>query len=225
LALEDVKENIKERANAVLARAQESTAWMQIMEKYNELSPLMQKLALVGSVLVIILLLLIAPGTFYFSSQDYVEDFENKRNLIRELFHVSHDMGSMPPLSLPVSASDLESRARTSLTAKLQPEQIAAISSGNEGGVPKLPKDVNQAALTVSLSKLNLIQVLDIGHELQMLHPTARMIGLSVKANTTDQHYFDVIYKIVAFSAKPEEVKGPAGKDKKSRGKTAGGEK
>ena len=57
-----------------------------------------------------------------------------------------------------------------------------------------------------------------IGHELQNLQGpsgTARLTGLEIKASAADAKYFDVVYRVVAFSAKSEAA--ASGKDGKSK--------
>jgi hypothetical protein len=78
-----------------------------------------------------------------------------------------------------------------------------------------VPKSIQQVGLTVTLQKLNVTQMIDAGHALQGIHPLMKMIGIDVRASQENNHLFDVIYRLAAFSGKPEPVaptKGPNGK-------------
>jgi hypothetical protein len=217
MALQDVKDSLNEQIKALVSRARETDSYLRLNEKYLSLSPIAQKLSLIGAAIVCFLIVMAVPWTFYASSQSSIDDFESKRNVIRELFKVNREAAAIPLAPPPVTSAELSNMARQSLTtSRLLPEQIIGVteSSANVAGISK---SIDQSGIQVSLSKLNLKQIVDIGNELQNLqgpNGTARMMGLEVKANLSDSHYYDAIYKIVAFSAKPD-VPAPG----KSKGK------
>lgn len=216
MALQDVKDNLGEQVKAISSRVRETDGYLKINEKYLSLSPVGQKLSLIGAGLLGFLLVMAIPWAFYSGSQTSIEEFESKRNVIRELFKVNREAAALPLASPPVTASELSNMARKTLTsARLVPEQIVGVTEST-ANVAGISKSIDQAGIQVSVAKLNLKQIVDVGSELQNLQGptgTARMMGLEVKANLSDSRYYDAIYKIVAFSAKPEIV--PAGKGKK----------
>ncbi len=218
MALQDVRDNLREQLKGFASRIRETDGYLRLNEKYLSLSSNGQKLALVGSSVLGFLILMAVPWTFYEGSQSSIDDFESKRNIIRELFKVNREAAAIPLAPPPVTASELASTARQTLTsARLSPEQIIGVneSSANVAGISK---SIDQAGIQVSLSKLNLKQIVDIGNDLQNLqgpNGTARMMGLEVKANLSDSRYYDAIYKVVAFSAKPEALPASKSKGKK----------
>lgn len=204
MAFEDLRDNLREQARAIASRVQETSTWISLNEKYQGLSPVGQKASLVGGIFLAFLIVMAVPWMFYSDSQASMEEFESKRTVVRDLFRVTREAASIPPPPPAVTSGVLQNSAREALTAaRLQPEQITVVTE-SPITVAGVPKTVDQAGILVSLSKLNLKQVIDVGNELQNLHQMARMSGLEVKANTADPKYYDVIYKIVAFSAKPE---------------------
>ena len=204
MAFEDVKDSAKEQIKAVWGRVRETDAFLQINERYQSLSPSGQKAALAGAVLVGFLIVMAIPWTFYSSSQTSVTEYEEKRDLIRDLFKTNREAAGLPPAPMMVTAGELETKARQSLTgARLAPEQIVSVTE-SPANVAGIAKTIDQTGIAVSLTKLNLKQVLDIGNDLQNMQNTARMMGLEIKATAADVRYYDVVYKIVAFAAKPE---------------------
>ncbi len=204
MAFEDVKDNVKEQVKAIWARVRESDAYLQLNERYQSLSPNGQKAALAGGVAVAFLIVMAIPWTFYSGSKTSIEEYEAKRDVVRELFKVNREASGLPPAPPPIAASELESMARQTLTtARLVPEQIVSVTE-SPANVSGIAKTIDQTGIAVSLAKLNLKQIVEIGSELQGMQSTARMMGLEVKANAADSRYYDVVYKIVAFAAKPE---------------------
>jgi hypothetical protein len=211
MALDDVKDNLKEQAKAIWSRVRESDAYLQLSEKYQSLSPDGQKAALALSLVVGFLIVMAVPWSFYSSSQTSVEDYEVKRDLVRELFKVNRETAGLPPAPAPIGASELEGLARQNLSnARLVPEQIVGVTE-TPANVAGIAKTIEQTGIAVSLSKVNLKQIVDIGNDLQNMQSTARMMGLEIKASAADSRYYDVVYKIVAFAAKPDVApkKGP----------------
>jgi hypothetical protein len=200
MALDNVSDRINEIFSKITGRIQESSAWNQITEKYNSLSPIAQKLSLIGASFLVILILLAIPGTFYFSSQSNLSEYEDRQALIHQLFHVTHAAAALPPSPANISSLDLQAQARNSLSAAhLLPEQIISVTDFT-ASIAGVPKTLEQAGAIISLAKLNLKQMVDIGSDLQLIHPMARLIGVEVKALPKDTHRFDVTYKLVAYS-------------------------
>lgn len=211
---EDLKEQLREQFSTLWNRIQESSAWIQLSEKFNDLTPGAQKALLASASALLALMLLAFPWMFYSSSQTLVTEFEDNRRMIRELYRVSRATKTMP--SPPAAPGDLQNLVNGHLRSPelgLQPEQIRSVSPLDAQSVPGIPKALEKDGLTVSLGKLNLRQVVDVGHGLQTLHPSLKMTGLTVKASPEDHHYFDVEYQIVAVSLPPEPApKAPPGR-------------
>jgi hypothetical protein len=215
MALEDVKDNVRDQIKAIWGRIRETDAYLQLSEKYQSLSPTGQKLSMAGVIFVGFLLVMAVPYSFYSGSQSSIEEYEGKRDTVRQLFKVNREAAGLPPAPPPVTSNDLQTMARQQLTnARLAPDQIVGVNE-SPANVPGIAKTIDQAGVQVSLAKVNLKQIVDIGSDLQNMQNTARMMGLEIKASAADPHYYDVIYKIVAFSAKPEAL--PAGKKGKKK--------
>lgn len=199
--LDDIKENLREQFVQLAGSVKESSAFIQASERYQNLSPNGQKVALYGGAAVLVLLLLLIPWTFYSGSMDKISDYEDRRDNIRKLFQVSREASALPMEPPEITSSDLQNRVRNELqAAQLQPEQIGMINGIEGKTVKDVPASVSQAGVTVPVNMLNVTQLVDIGHKLQLVHPTAKMVGIDIKASAKDSHLFDVTYKIVAFS-------------------------
>jgi hypothetical protein len=218
---EDLKEQLSGlsvKLQEALQKLQENPTWIQFSEKYHDLSPRAQKAAIGGAAFLIFLILISLPYLYYSTSQDAVSEFETKKQLIRDLYRVSHASSILQNAPPTANSMDLMARAQGQLqTAQLQPEQIIGVTeydnSANSGNT--IPKNVIQKGIQVALGKLNLRQIIDIGYQMQTIHPSAKMTGLEITANREDVHYFDVIYHIVSFSLPepPAPAANPANKN------------
>ncbi|MES2965598.1 MAG: hypothetical protein V4760_17080 [Bdellovibrionota bacterium] len=220
MALEDIRDSVKEQFSAVFARVRESSAFIELSEKYQSLSPTAQKGALAGGGLLAFLILMLVPWMYFSSSSDQLTQYEDKRSLVQTVYQVSREASSVGLRnSAPIAASDFQSKAQGIVTeSALQPEQMQYVSPIPAATVPGIAKSIDQAGVEVSLKKLNLSQVIDIGYKLQSMDSRGRLLGLDIKASTTDRHYYDVIYRVIGFGPKPDTgTAGTAGR--KARGK------
>lgn len=217
MALEDIKEQLREQLQTLAARVQESPAWQEAMERYQSLTPTAQKGVLGGIGALAALILFLIPYLFFAASQSTLAEFEEKKQLIRELYRYSHAATTMGPAPMPVSAGELRNAIQGVLASQsppLLPEQTLGINDfdNSKAKSAALPMGLTQSGVAVSLSRLNLDQVVKVGAALQDLRPTAKVIGVKVQATAADPHYFDVTYKLVAFNLPVEPVAAPAGK-------------
>jgi hypothetical protein len=228
MILEDLKDQFVDRAQALWSQIQESSSYIRISEKYSDMNPAAQKASLIGGSIVALLLILIFPLSYISSSNDSLQTFESKKTLLRELFRVSRasrDADAAPPT---VNSAELINKAQNQLRlANLPPDQIKSVSEFDNSlpqsgtrPLPSVPKEVQQKGIEVSLAKLNLRQVVEIGFQLQAMDRSLKMMGLSIDADQADPHYFNVIYQLVSFSLPTEIVEsGKDSKAKNARGK------
>jgi hypothetical protein len=208
MIIDDLKEKIIEQSSQLWGQFQETTFFTNTKEKYDALSPTGQKLSLLGSSLLSLMIILSVPLTYYSSAAGNIEQFESKKNLIRDLFRLTHDTSELPPLPVGVSTSELISRVQSKIDmAHLQPDQIKSIQATDQK-LAGVSKNIVQAPVEVSLKSLNLTQIKDIGFELQSL-ANIKILGMSIEAiqpQTASLHYFNVIYRLSNFSLPPEPV-------------------
>ena len=229
MTLDELKERLSTEAKHSWEKFQESSLYNQMRDRYENMTPVMQKLTLVVVIAGVSLLILSFPYSSYNQSNEYVSDFEEKRSVIRELLKVSREASEVPNIPNPPPMESLKSMADTQVkNANLIPEQIKSIEVAPANS-KLIPQNLSMGSLIVTLSKLNLRQVVDLGYQLQSINQSVKMQDLTVTANREDARYFDVVYKLVALSvpspAAPEisdePVKSPRlrGNNKGSRGK------
>ena len=225
--LDDLKDRFSSEARVTWERIQESAAYNQMRDRYENMTPTMQKLTLVGGVTLVAFLILSIPYSYYQTSQDYVGEFEGKRMTIRELLKVSRESADVPQIPQAPSMDMVRSSIENQITAAhLLPEQVKGTESLSSDS-SLIPKNLTEGGLQVSLAKLNIRQILDLGHQFQSINPSVKLKDLIITANREDTRYFDAVYKLVALAvpAAPEvQEEPPRGGGSRSRNNNSGDE-
>lgn len=198
--LEDLKDRFQSEGRQLLEKIQDSSLYNQMMDRYENLSPVMQKLTLVGLGAALTAGVLSIPYDSYNLSKDYEQEFVGKRDVIRDLLKTVREAQSVPNISPAPTVDLLRSMVQNQLTnAQLIPEQIVSVST-TESNSKLIPAKLASGAIEVKLAKMNLKQVVDIGYQLQSLNSSVKMKDLTIQPNAQDSHYMDVTYRIVALA-------------------------
>lgn len=197
--LDDLKDRISTEARATWDRIQESAAYNQMRDRYENMTPSMQKLTFYGGIAVATLIVLSIPYGYFSGSTDAVGEFEGKRMTIRELLKVSREASEVPAIPPAPSIDSLRSTVDSMIhSANLLPEQIKGTQSTTSSAM--IPANLSEGGLQITLAKLNLRQVVDLGYKFSNISPSVKMSDLTMTANREDNRYFDVVYKLVALA-------------------------
>lgn len=218
--LDDIKEQLKANWQIILQKVQENPSYVQIQDRYQTLSPSGQKMVRLGGVLAFIFLLVFYPMSLFFTSQDSIVSFEEKRALIRELFKTYRDASAQPNIAIPPSAESIKSTINSILTtADLTEEQKNGVIDATPEG-KLIPANLVSHVIEVSLSKLNIRQIVDIGASIVGISESVKMKDMSITAHLADTRYFDVKFKLYSLNVPeptpepPPEIEKPSKKKK-----------
>ncbi len=216
--LSDITDQLKDRLKVGWDKVQESAAYQQAMEKYEDLPAPQQKLIRLGSGFLFILFLLSPPVSSLLSSQEAIEEFERKREVTRELLRVVRDSSNAPNIPQAPDLFSLQNRFQQELqNDKLLPEQIYAIQANSDPG-QIIPRNLAMGALSVNLRDLNLRQILDIAYRMASVSPTVKMTDIELSASPDKPGYFHFNSKIVALKApEPPKVEPEEPKDRNAK--------
>ncbi len=211
---DDIKEQLIERGKVLWDRIQDNSTFISLKDKYENLSPVGQKVATAGAVLFGLFIILYYPMSGFFASGTYIEEFQEKRQVIRDLLSTTRDASQVPFLPSTMNAQGVQDRVQQFLQGlNLLPTQIKGVSSlPASGGM--VPQKLIDSSVEVSLSQLNLRQIVDLGHQLQTISQTVKVKDLVMEANQKDGRYFDVVFKLVSLAVPtiPEPAAEPPGK-------------
>lgn len=207
--IDDLKDNLKSQLGQAWSRIEDSSFYNQMKDRFENLSPAHQKLTLMGMGALIALVIISIPYSYYSQSTANVSTYEEKRSLIRELLKVTRESSEIPDLPVAPTAEDLKSRVENQLNiAHLLPEQMKGVEViSAETGL--IPKSLLEAGLKISMAKLNLRQIVDLGYNIQNISPSVKMNSVNISANPEDPRYFDVEMKLVSLAVPQAHIETP----------------
>ncbi len=212
----ELKERLASELKQLWERIEESSLYNQLRDRYENLTPSMQRLTLVGASIFFAMIILSVPWGYWEQSNTDIGSFENRRDLVRRLLKTSRDAGDAPDIPAPPPVSSIVSEIQSYLSqVPLSADQIQSVSNA---GVDSslIPSALTQGGIVVSLMKLNQRQIVDIGFKLKSLSPAVKMTAINIEPNRESPQYFNVVYKLaalavpnVAMDSAPEEEEAP----------------
>lgn len=226
MAFEDIKEKLISQSKNAWDRIQDSSAYISARDRFENLSPVMQKVVIGAAATTASLIILSFPYGALVSSWEFADQFEQTRTLTRELLKAARESSNIPHVTPPMASDALQSSVQAQLQrANLLPEQIRSVTPVM-AATDLIPKQLIAYGLEVSLAKLNLTQVTEVGYQLSVQGNdrgmTIKMTDMEIKHNASDPAYLDVVYRLVGIKV-PEfgpifapEKTNPKGKGRKT---------
>ncbi len=224
---EEFFEQLKAKSTEIIEKVKETESYQQLSDRYQSLTPGGQKIVKFLGIGFIVFLFLFIPLSQISTSKEFIASFEDKRNLIRDLFKTYRESNHTSRLTPAPESGQLMGSINSTLQGEqLLPEQIVSVSIGAAEG-RLIPQNLMTNVIDVKLTKLNLRQVVDIGSRLSALSTSVKLKDLLMSANNEISGYFDVTYKLYSLNVpKPplELPPEPEAKPKKSKGNDSGGD-
>jgi hypothetical protein len=203
LAFEDLKEKITNQAKNTWDSIQDSSVYINLRDRFENLSPVMQKVVLGAAATTLSLVILSFPYGSLISSDEFKTQFEDTRKLTQDLLKAARESSNIPQVTPPPPVETLQAAVQAQLQrANLLPEQIAAINPV-QASSDLIPKQLISYGLEVSLAKLNLTQITELGYQLSIQGDsrgmTVKLTDMEVRPNVEDPRYMDVVYKLIGI--------------------------
>lgn len=202
MAFETTREQLKEQTAELLSKIQESSAFNNAREKFESQPPATQRLLSILAVVFVVLFFLYIPYGYIETADMNLELFEENQVLISGLLKSAKSAKEPSPLPQALPQDMFKGRVESILKdARLVPDQIGEIQPLPDRPAGNLaPKVVQQTGLAVPVKRLNLSQVVSIGHQLQGMGAGTKMMGLEISQSAGQTHYYDVVFRLVQFS-------------------------
>lgn len=217
MTLAELKEQLVERLKDYGTKISENESVIQLVERYNNFSPSMQKILAGFFFFLVAYIIYSIPAAFIDSSKEYEENFSHNRQLIRELYRSARNP------SIPAdrfSGQDFE-QMKSTVEGTLASQQVIESQKGSFAPANKplsgnkVPSAIRQTGMTFEIKKLNLKQVVGISEQISAMHPNTKLASMEIRADDADPHYFNVKYTLSSLSlpvktapaAKPQPFK------------------
>ena len=105
------------------------------------------------------------------------------------------------------------------------PEQIKLVSINNQPTSSLIPSNKIQYGIDVTINKINVKQLTNLGSKLQIIHPAVKLKDLIITLNKEDSRYLNAEIKLVALNIpeykapEPPPPENPKKKGKKTNKK------
>ena len=223
MALEELRDQLIQRAKDLGSKVQESPAFQSLKEKFDDLPSNQQKIVTVLLVLVVSFFVFSFPYENWSASSTAISEFEGRRQLIRDLLKVTKETNEMPSFPPAPELGQIKTDIEMNLQQlQLVPEQMVGINVEMPSNSPLVPLGRQEGGIKVMLKKLNLRQVVDISSKLQSMQPAVKLKNLSLDSNLQDPRYLDAVLEFVVIKVPQLSMDTSAAEPEnptKSRGK------
>lgn len=208
---EDIKEESLEQLNVYKEKIQESSIYIQIKEKYDQLNPKQQKYVNIGSILVVTYLVLSIPLGSLSEANNKIERYKAEKKLLANFKKAQEAASTAPRPQKPQDGNRL-SRNLKSLFEKegLSKDQIGeadAFTEDNTGQFPEIPKEANITGVKAKLNQINIKQLVDVLKKVETQSAPSKMTHLKINPTAEKAGFYDVAFELRGFDLPVEEVK------------------
>ncbi|MDZ4662311.1 MAG: hypothetical protein SGJ18_11905 [Pseudomonadota bacterium] len=204
----DLKEKLLELFTPYWERVQESQAYTSLKEKFDSYPARTQKIIMAGVAAFLTLsFLFLFPFSYLNTASDSISQFEDNQSLIRRLLEVNRELKTTPQLPPAPSSDQLKSMIQSRIAGQgLIAEQVGPMEPTMVNMAPFGAKDLSIEGLIVSFKQLNLTQLVSLAFDFQDLSPSVKLVGLKVRSNPQDSHYFETTYTLASFNLPRPEI-------------------
>ncbi|MCK6599425.1 MAG: hypothetical protein L6Q37_13750 [Bdellovibrionaceae bacterium] len=200
MAFEGLVENIKSTGLTLRDKFLESPLVQRLSEWYENQTPNRQRLIVILSNLLMILAILYFPIEHFISSSEFVYEFESKRDLTKTLIRSHREVNQLPIMQRAKTSDTVKSMIENQFKEmNLLPEQIKFVNIASISST-LIPSNKMDYGIDISLNKLNLKQIVNLGHKFQSLDPAIKLKDMILSANKEDGRYIDGNFKLIALN-------------------------
>lgn len=219
---ESLKEQLLDQYKELSQKIGENETFLMLAERYNNLSPVIQRSIIGGIVFLFFYVLYTIPSGSMASSESHYSNFELQRATTEDLYKAGA-ITSGGSQSNGLGRTQLESQVKRDLkTQQVLDSQVSPFKSvAAPISAKKVPKEIEQIGLSFEIKKMNLKQFTNISSRLASINPNTKLTNISMKADKEDPHYFNVSYTLSSLNLKqapqPAAAKGKRGSSRSSR--------
>lgn len=202
MGLEEVKEQLKEKWDEVVSKVSESDLYILLSERYNNLSPVVQKVLIFSVIFFAGYLVYSVPAGFIDAAKEKELRFVESRKLIRDLSRSARNPVIDPTLFSGMEFEEMRAKVEE-VASKIQ---VLDTQKGTATNTLKplpsnvVPGAIKQTGLTYEFKKLTLRQAVAMSEQLSSLHTNTKLAGVVIEADNEDNHYFTVKYTLSSLS-------------------------
>lgn len=220
MAFEDLRENLKNQFVQLGERITHSRLYSVLSERYENLNSVQQRLAKTISFLLVLGLFIYFPMDYFLISFENESSFEGKRKTIKDIIKSEREVTALPDIPRPLPADAVKANVDSQLKEmNLLPEQIKAVTINYQPSAGLIPQNKMQYGIDITVNKINLKQLTNLGSKLQIIHPAVKIKDLIVTLNREDARYLNADFRLVALNVPEYKAPEPPPPEPKKKGK------
>lgn len=223
MALQDIATQLRGQLSELFQKVQDSPGYQSLKEKYDDLPSQQQKIVLLLTAGFFVFFIYSIPYDHYIQSDNSVVEFDEQRQLIKNLIDVAKETSSgvqfFPSPPVGQIKTDMEIRLQQ---FQLLPEQLSPLQVESSSTSGLIPINRQEGSIKISLKKLNLRQLVDISAELQKVNLNARLSHFKIDSHLADPRYLDafldfVVIKVPQVEQEQEPAPAPTNNRRKRK--------
>lgn len=220
MAFEDLRENLKNQFVQLGERITNSRLYGVLSERYENLNSNQQRLVKIVSFLFAVGLFVYFPMDYFMVSFENETAFEERRKTIKDIVKSEREVSALPDIPRPLPAESVKSNIESQLKEmNLLPEQIKQVNVNYQPSAGLIPQNKMQYGIDVTVNKINLKQLTNLGSKLQIIHPAVKVKDLIVTLNREDARYLNADFRLVALNIPEYRPPEPPPPETKKKGK------
>lgn len=202
MGIEEVKEQLKEKWDELVIKVSESEAFIQLSERYSNLSPVVQKVIVFSVIFFAGYVVYSIPAGFISAAGEKEANFVQSRTLIRGLVRSARNPTISPDQFNGQEFEEMRSR----IDEVAKNNQVLDTQKGVAANAIKplpsdvVPSQIKQNGITYEFKKLTLRQAVAMSQQMSSLHANTKLAGVMIEADREDPHYFTVKYTLSSLA-------------------------
>jgi hypothetical protein len=219
--LDALKKRLLQELEETKSRLEDLEFYQKIKEKWDHLSPKHKKIFFIATPCFLLLFLLFPVYSDFSAAEEFLTEFEAKKDLIRTLMLTQKDLSEIKSprggLNLPL----IKDRIKTDILQDgLLPEQSSAIEEFKTfQGSSVFPEQVIEGGLEFKLSQITIKQLVHIATKIENLGAQVKIRDLIVNADMVNKGYINATLKILIFKISDPQVLPPTSSEPPKRGR------
>ncbi len=209
MAFENLSEQIKESLTGIKSRITESETYNRLAEAYNNLPSRQQKLIIIASACIGVIVLINIPLQSFLISQQELSKYQDQKELVQRLnqaVQLKNQIDFQPErFDLNRLQDDLLNRMKAFQVIDEQ-FKLSPTSADYVG----IPKQAITSGYNLSLTNLNVRQIARISNLIENYSDSILVTGFKSSVSANDPHYFNTEFKLTNFSVPEDESEEPS---------------
>lgn len=208
---ESLKNRLTQEFKDLVTRIEEKEAYQRLKEKWESLNSLQKKIFLGLSILIFFSFVLISPLLTWLDSEDFLEEFEAKQELIRTLSVTQKDLSESPQNQNSLNLIGFRSQIENQILSEgFLPDQFSSLTPLSTSDISKIfPPQIIEGGFEFDLYQVTIRQLNQVANRLDNLGSQVKVRDIKVVSDPLQAGYLNATIKVLLLQVKEIELELP----------------